>query len=108
MARRARSGVDQVKILQLWIHECADRRDMPDGGHAANRKARDRAHGMGGGTTKRFAHKRGCLGRINLIAARSDEQHQIAAVLARENDRFGDLINITPCYIRRLLRRARV
>ncbi len=102
MARRASGGIDQIKVAQPLIHPAARRAQMADGRNAANGKAGGLADKRRIGLGQRLArHFHGLL-RVDLITARGQEQQGKARVLAPEDDRFGDLIDMAAGALRGL------
>lgn len=74
---------------------------MPQGCHAANRKAGDRAHLLGIGAAKRLTRQGRGFAAINLIAARGQKQEQLPR-RAGKQDRLHDLVQMTARRLRRL------
>lgn len=81
---------------------------MPNWGHAADGKTRAGADKGRIRTSQSFARNLRGKGRIHLIAARRDEQDRRIAVLTTKDNRFGDLVDLTPGFPRRVRRRARL
>ena len=54
-----------------------------------------------------FARHRTCFRRIDLISASRQEQNRCSRNVPAKNDRFGDLVQMTPRFDRRFVRCAR-
>lgn len=106
MVRSPRCSPDFVEFQQFWVHECADRVEVPNRRDPTNSKACLRADQCCICLAQRFTSHRSGLGLIDAIAASGQKQDGVAAVLSLKNDRFGNLIDLAAHGIGRVQRRA--
>ncbi|MPL88596.1 hypothetical protein SDC9_34622 [bioreactor metagenome] len=102
MARRAGGGPDQIELGQPRVPEQPHRLQMTDGRDATDGKAGLGADQIGIGLAKRLAGDGAGLLGADPVAAGGEEQHDMAAVLAAEDDRFRDLVDGAACGFGRL------
>ena len=95
MMRCSGGGPYNVKFAKARIQPGSDRLKMGDRGHAADGKPGLGADGGSIRLAQRFAGKGSSPVRIDPIAAGRDEQQNLTAGQAAEDDGFGDLVDVT-------------